>query len=41
MRTLILEGWDAEAIGKALLAIFGLGLFTQFLSLTALRYRVR
>ena len=41
MRTLILEGWDWEAIGKALAAIIGLGAFTQTLALTALRYRVR
>jgi ABC-type multidrug transport system permease subunit len=41
MRTLILDGWDWEAIGKALAAIFGLGAFTQTLVLTALRYRVR
>lgn len=41
MRTLILEGWDWEAIGKALGAIAGLGAFTQTLVLLALRHRVR
>ncbi len=41
MRTLVLEGWDWEALAKAFAAIIGLGAFTQTLVLTALRYRVR
>lgn len=41
MRSLVLDGWHWEAIGKALAAIVGLGAFTQTLVLTALRYRVR
>jgi ABC-2 type transport system permease protein len=38
-RTLILEGWDWEALGKAVAAIAALGAFTLGLSLSALRYR--
>jgi ABC-2 type transport system permease protein len=41
MRALVLEGWDWEAVGKALGAILGLGAFTQTLVMLALRYRVR
>jgi ABC-2 type transport system permease protein len=41
MRTLILEGWDWEALGKAMAAIGGLGAFTLTLAFSALRYRVR
>lgn len=41
MRALVLEGWDWEAVGKALAAIVGLGAFTQTLVMLALRYRVK
>lgn len=38
-RTLILEGWDWAAMGKALAAIGGLGAFTLTMATMALRYR--
>jgi ABC-2 type transport system permease protein len=39
MRSLVLEGWDAGDITKALAAIFGLGAVTLTMALAALRYR--
>lgn len=39
MRSLVLEGWDEEALAKAFLAIFGLGTFTFTMVVLALRHR--
>jgi ABC-2 type transport system permease protein len=39
MRSLVLEGWDWEALGYAVLAIVGLGAFTMTLTVLALRGR--
>jgi ABC-2 type transport system permease protein len=39
MRSLILVGWDAEAIAKAVGAIVGLGVFTLTMAVLALRHR--
>jgi ABC-2 type transport system permease protein len=39
MRSLVLVGWDGEALGKAMLAIAGLGTVTISLALLGLRHR--
>lgn len=39
MRSLILVGWDAEALAKAAGAIAGLGVFTLTMAVLALRHR--
>jgi ABC-2 type transport system permease protein len=39
LRSLVLEGWDFEALAYALLAILGLGALTMTLTLLALRSR--
>jgi ABC-2 type transport system permease protein len=39
MRSLVLEGWDAEALAYAVVAIVGLGVFTMTLTMLALRGR--
>jgi ABC-2 type transport system permease protein len=41
LRSLILVGWDATALGGALLAILGVGIISQALAFTALRGRVK
>ena len=41
MRSLVLVGWDWEALAYAVLAIIGLGVFTQTLTILALRSRTR
>jgi ABC-2 type transport system permease protein len=41
MRSLVLVGWDFEALAYAVLAILGLGAFTMTLTLLALRGRTR
>ena len=40
MRARVSEGWDGEAIGKAFLAILGVGVLTQTLAFRALKGRV-
>ena len=40
MRSLLSEGWDPAAIGKALLAIGLLGLVSQTMAMSALRGRL-
>ena len=39
MRSLVLEGWDAAALGKAFASIFAMGAFTMTLVLLGLRSR--
>ena len=41
MRSLVLVGWDYEALAYAVIAIWGLGAFTMTLTLLALRGRTR
>jgi ABC-2 type transport system permease protein len=41
MRSLVLVGWDWEALAYAVIAIIGLGIFTQTLTILALRGRTR
>jgi ABC-2 type transport system permease protein len=40
LRSLVLDGWDSEALLYCFLAIFGLGAFTFTLTILALRHRV-
>jgi ABC-2 type transport system permease protein len=40
MRALVSDGWDWDAIGKAFLAILGVGILTQTMALLALKGRV-
>ncbi len=39
MRSLVLDGWDAAAIGKAFASIVAMGAFTMTLVILALRSR--
>ena len=41
MRSLVLDGWDAEALAYAVIAIWGLGAFTMTMTWLALRSRTR
>jgi ABC-2 type transport system permease protein len=41
LRSLVMDGWDASALGKAVLAIVGVGVVSQALAFAALRGRVR
>ena len=41
LRSIVSSGWDGARIGKALLAIVGVGVVSFTLALTALRGRVR
>jgi ABC-2 type transport system permease protein len=41
LRSLVMDGWDAAALGKAVLAIVGVGVVSQALAFAALRGRVR
>jgi ABC-2 type transport system permease protein len=41
LRSLVSDGWNAEALGKALLAIVGVGLVSQGFAFAALRGRVK
>ncbi|HXW34299.1 MAG TPA: ABC transporter permease [Acidimicrobiales bacterium] len=41
LRSLVLVGWDGKALGQAILAVLGFGVFSVSLALLALRGRVR